>query len=451
MPSPNASSVAFTRRRLLGSLSAGVASAAAAGLAGCSALAADREPVPIPDATPGPDDWPATGYDAANTRYNADTMLPRSAPSPRWTRDFRFCHEPVVRGSRVVANAEDRTVGIRATDGEVVWRSESTPWGFERPTLGAERAYATGEDCVYGVDLDGGAEDWHGQPCHGANTQSGTVAGGRLYLEYGGYFSALDATGRVTWAARSDAQGSPAVVDDRAYLATAFTVEAVDLTATAREWPWEDRDDDEPAHASRESAIAWSVPPEPRSTGPRFYRSPAVSGETTYATAERGDRPGGELRALDLESGEERWTVASPPSRRPGEERPDAPDPVGEPVTPVVADDLVVTALGDRRLQAFRHDGTAAWTTELGREVTDLAGAGDALLAITHDRSVETTGAGHAALVALDLASGSRLWELGFEDHLDGLAVAAGTIYATVVTEREADGGVVGQRLLALG
>lgn len=440
-------SMELSRRAVL----RGVGAATPVGLAGCTALGDGPDPQPLPDATPGPDDWPTSGYDARNSRYNADAAPPRSEPTPRWTHDFRFCHEPMIRGTRVVLNAGDHTVGLRATDGKQVWQSDSEPWGYPTPTLGPKRAYVTGPECVFGVDLDTGEETWSGRPCHGANTASGTLANGRLYLEYGGYFSALDATGRVTWASPHDVQGSPAVVGDTAYVATVFTAAAVDLTAAASEWPWEDPDDDEPAHASERAATEWSVPADGRIAGPRVYRSPAVSGATVYVTVEREDRPGGELRALTRDTGEERWRVASPPESRPGGSSQDAPEPVSDPVAPVVTEDLVVTALGDRRLQAVTHGGESEWTQSLDREVIELAGAGETVLAIAHDRSVETTAPGHTTLAAFDLESGEWLWERAFEDHVEGLAVAGGTVYATVVTERQADGDVVGERLLALG
>jgi outer membrane protein assembly factor BamB len=418
-------------------------------LAGCLGFEFGSDPTPIPDATPGPDDWPTSGYDARNTRYNAGASPPRTTPDPRWTRNFRFCHEPVVRGEHVVLNADERTVGVRARDGHPLWRSTSEPWGFETPTLGAERAYVTGVDCAFGVDLADGRETWRGRPCHGANTASGTIADGRLYLEYGGYFSALDATGDVTWATARDARGSPAVADETGYVATAFSVAAVDLTTDPREWPWEDSDDDEPAHSSRDAVTEWAVPPEPRVTGPRFYRSPAVTDDTVYATAERENRPGGELRALARSDGEERWRIASPP--RSPSDRGAAPDPVGRPAAPVVTGDLVATSLGDRRVRALDHDGDVRWTADSPAHVVDLVGAGDRLVAVTHDRSVERTGVGHARITAFDIGTGERRWQVGFDDHVAGLAAAGETLYATRVTERDADGDVVSERLTALG
>jgi outer membrane protein assembly factor BamB len=440
-------SIQRSRRNFL----TGTAVCVTGGIAGCTVLAGGPDPEPLPDATPGVDDWPATGYDARNSRYNAGASPPRSKPTPQWTHDFPYCHKPFIRGTRVVLNAGDRTVGLRATDGEQVWRSDSKPWGFETPTLGPDRAYATGVDCVFGVDLDSGDETWHGQPCHGANTVSGMIANGRLYLEYGGYFSALDAAGRVTWASRHDAQGSPAVTEQTAYVTTVFTVAAVDLTATANEWPWEDRDDDEPAHATRSEATKWSVPSESRITGPRIRRSPAVSGASVYMTVERDDQPGGELRALTRDTGEERWAISSPPDRQPGEEPGTAPGPVGRPVAPVVTDDSVVTALGDRRLRALSHGGATAWTRALEHEITDVIGAGTTIIAATHDRSVETTAPEHTALRAFDLESGDRLWELTFKDHVEGLAAAGDTIYTTVVINRQEDGDIGDKRLVAFG
>lgn len=419
-------------------------------LAGCSSLTGSHTAQPLPEASHGAEDWPAAGFDARNTRHNAGARPPRSQPTPRWSTAFRACYPPLVRGTRVVLNAENRLIGLRAIDGEEVWRSSSEPWGFERPTLGADRAYVTGTDCVFGVDLETGTEDWHGRPCHGANTSTGTLADGRLYLEYGGYFSALDATGRVTWATRTDAQGSPAIDGDTAFVATVLTVEAIDLTAAAREWPWEDPDDDEPPHADRDAAIRWSVPPQSSVTGPRMLRSPAVNGETIYVTAERDDRPGGALRALERTTGEERWSVASPPDREPGEPPSNAPDPVGRPVPPVIADDLVIMSLGNRRVRAVTPDGKPVWRRAFDHEVTGLAAGGRTLIALTHDRSVETVAANHAALRAFDLQTGDPLWTRRFPDHLTGVAVAGGSVYVTAITERDDEGDIAGMRLLAL-
>lgn len=440
----------LSRRALL----AGV-TAVTTGLAGCSALSLGSDAESIPDATPDGDDWPMAGYDARNSRYNADASPPRDTPETRWAVEFAGCYRPLVRGDRVVCNAvieTDRiaTVGLDAEDGNRLWRSDSQPWGIEPPAVGSERAYVTGTDCVYGVDLDTGAETWYGQPCWGANTASGTLADGRLYLEHGGFFSALDAGGTPRWASQHDARGSPAVGGDRAYISTTLTVEAVDLTAPTREWPWEDRDDDEPPHAERERATDWSEPPDDSLVGPRFYHSPAVADGTVFVTADYRNRPGGELRALSRADGEERWRRSAPPRPAPGEESRSAPEPVGRPVAPVVTDDAVVTCLGDRQVHALDHAGTVRWTTTLSHDVRELVGAGETLLAAIHDRSVGRAGPGHAGIVALDRATGERLWSVSVPDHVDGLTVAGETVYARVVSDRQADGEPVPDRVIAL-
>jgi hypothetical protein len=43
-----------------------------------------------------------------------------------------------------------------------------------------------------------------------------------------------------------------------------------------------------------------------------------------------------------------------------------------------------------------------------------------------------------------------RRWTLEYEDHVENLAVAGGTVYVTRVVERDADGDVIRQELLAL-
>ncbi|WP_435095085.1 hypothetical protein [Halorubrum sp. N11] len=116
-----------------------------------------------------------------------------------------------------------------------------------------------------------------------------------------------------------------------------------------------------------------------------------------------------------------------------------------------MTDDSVVTALGDRRLRALTHVGATEWTRELDHEITDVIGADNTIIAATHDRSVETTAPEHAALRAFDLESGDQLWELTFEDHVESIAAAGGTIYTTVVIDRQEDGDVADKRLVAFG
>jgi len=127
-----------------------------------------------------------------------------------------------------------------------------------------------------------------------------------------------------------------------------------------------------------------------------------------YATLEYENRPGGELRALARNGGEERWAIAAPPQRQPGGSLEVAPDPVGKPAPPVVTPDLIVTALSDRRIQAVTHGGEAEWSVTMGRGVGELAGAGETLVVVTHDQSVEDTAPDHVTIKAFNPTDGSQ-------------------------------------------
>jgi outer membrane protein assembly factor BamB len=141
---------------------------------------------------------------------------------------------------------------------------------------------------------------------------------------------------------------------------------------------------------------------------------------------------------------------ATPPEREVGEEPESASGPVSDPVAPVVTGDLIVAALGDRRLRAVTRGGETEWTRTLDREVVDLVGGGGMVVAATHDPAVERTAPSHGRLAAFDIADGLRRWTLEYEDHVENHAVAGGTVYVTRVVERDADGDVIRQELLAL-
>ncbi|MFC4358088.1 PQQ-binding-like beta-propeller repeat protein [Halobium salinum] len=428
-----------SRRALLAGLGAG----GLAGLAGCSAgtlLEPDPDPVPVADATPGPDDWPLIGYDARNTRYNAGASPPTSAPEERWRTDLGWAMTPTVRGTRLVVVDYEGVTALRTTDGEVAWRAaegEQFVSNYVTPVLGAERVYYAGPRCVRGFDLTDGTESWRATPCRGANNYQPTVADGRVHMEHGGYLSAIDDAGRTTWASAHDARPGPAVVDGRAYVATAFTVKAVDLSAPVREplFEGDEAGDDHPATADRERATAWELPRVDPSM--RVWHSPAVVDGTVYAPL--SDLGAGRIVALDAETGDERWRFRA---ERGAED--------GWTTAPVVADDAVHFGADDGFVYRVGADGERRWRRDLSGHPWEVVGADEVLLVRSH-RHADAPDGRAGFLHALDLATGETRWRLGYDDELRGLSVAGGSVYASLVTERNDDGEILGTAVVALG
>lgn len=445
-----------SRRAAAATLATGVVGS----LAGCTGLSgvATRSHEPLPDATPASTDWPFLRYDARNTGWNDGAEPPTDEPSVRWSRDVGWGFTPLVRDGRVVVGTYDGIGVYRTDDGGRVWLAGPDP-NYREPSLGARRVYAPGnEGGVRGFDLATGEATWTQEHPIGANTDAPTVAGGKLVIDAGNV-GVYDATGTRTWSTYCANVGPiPAVVDGgrTAFVAPFDAVAALDLTAPAREWPWEDPDGEEPPRASRERAYRWSAgAPEAIA---RIRHSPTVldgvgdSGgrrgghRTVYALVERIGRA--TLRAHAPDTGERRWQFTAGEGENGGFATPTVTN--GERVF-FGADDGVVYAIPadgglpdpDGSSVAPRDEPVPEWSRAFDALPNRLAGAGRTLLVGTYRDG------GPTSLYALDAGSGRARWRVRYDDELRGLSAAGGTVYATVVTERDADGDIVGTTLYA--
>nr|WP_255457575.1 PQQ-binding-like beta-propeller repeat protein [Halorussus sp. JP-T4] len=114
--------------------------------------------------------------------------------------------------------------------------------------------------------------------------------------------------------------------------------------------------------------------------------------------------------------------------------------------TPPVCDgERVYAGCDDGRLYAVA-DGEAAWSRSLDRLPNRIAGAGDALFVGTYGGDGRPS-----SLSALDAATGETRWQIGYDDEVRGISVAGGTVYATVVTDRQPGGDITGTTVYAYG
>jgi outer membrane protein assembly factor BamB len=408
-----------SRRQLLAAASAG-----AAGLAGCTALADRPEPEPLADASPGSDDWPFLRYDSHNTGWNGGADPP-AEPTVRWSTDVGWGFTPLVRGTRVVLNSYEGVMGLRATDGEVVWTA-GEGGGYRQPGLGARRAFFPDSRCVRGFDLESGEETWRQRACDGANTAAPTVARGRLYME-ASYVVAFDAAGRATWAAYGDAMAAPTVAGDTAFADVAGELVALDLTVEPdRPAPW--AEPPERPVVDRERVRRWG---RPYRRG-RIRHSPTVHDGLVVVGQE--DIGQAALFAHDPEDGDRKWRF-----------RADTGENGGLFTAPVSDGERVYVGSDDGNLYAVT-DGEAVWTRSLDGLPNRVAGAGDTLLVGTY-----TGDEAPSSLYALAPATGESRWRVDYDDELRGLSAAGGSVYATVVTGRQDDGDIVSTTLYAYG
>jgi outer membrane protein assembly factor BamB len=96
------------------------------------------------------------------------------------------------------------------------------------------------------------------------------------------------------------------------------------------------------------------------------------------------------VTALDAETGEEEWAA-------------DLPESVDH--TPVLADDRLIVAAGDRLVAFESTDGSERWSTRLPRPVGDALTAGDSMVTVPLAGRIERPG-----IVAYATGDGEQLW-----------------------------------------
>jgi outer membrane protein assembly factor BamB len=418
-----------------------VAGLGALGLSGC--LARDLQPATDADATPtDPGNWPTFGADHGHTGSHPDGVGPaagRIAWSAIDDAPTVLCSPTVVDGTVYVGSAADAIDAFDAATGDRRWRFPTVDYVETAPTVVGGRVYAADSaGVVYAISTDG-EEVWRHETSRNLHSRALAVGDGRVYVgtagtmpavvsggtdeSKAGQVLALDAdTGDERWsfAGPPDWFSGPALGDGRVYVGNhTGALVALDPATGEAVWSWRPAGEGA-AHAGVLApptyadgtvyvgvhAAGWVVALDARTGSLEWRRdlqaenvksSPAVTAERVYVGAHR-------VRAVPAVAVVERTEAAttSTPSPTPSGTPTPAPGTYG-------------------RLYALdRADGRPVWVHETDHDFRSSP-------AVVGDRVY--VGGGDGAL-AVTRADGAPVWSVGFGDFVDSSpAVAGGRLY----------------------
>ncbi|UPV74689.1 PQQ-binding-like beta-propeller repeat protein [Halorussus limi] len=189
-------------------------------LAGCTATPNDPpksgvEELPDPDghAYGANGDWSSFGCNAGNTRAVGDGKAPTDGVTERWRVEVPQLrqHEPIAAGGRVYY-LSDGLRALDAADGSEAWRA---PEIRTLPLVRGETLYAGTTDGVVALDAPTGEPRWKRTLGEDVSVRApATYAGKRLYVPADETLFALDPeTGETDWSRQLFGRllGSPAV------------------------------------------------------------------------------------------------------------------------------------------------------------------------------------------------------------------------------------------------
>lgn len=384
----------LSRRHFLGTTGAIIT-----GLSGC----ATGSPAPEPT-----DDWPTWRHDAHRTGVS-DATGP-TAGEIAWKRSFESRPAPpVIAAETLVVGVDDKMVyGLARADGSIKWK-DSLLSGTRNPaTIVDDTAYVPARTGFYAYDLETGTEQWnveypapgkghlyHTPAAVGDSLYAGTTAftyhsdPNSIRFEYRrdqpSHTAALSITdGSERWSKTTGPSGRPpfvpAVANDTVFVGR-DKIYALDTDTGETRW----------THAPEDIA---------------FWRDPAVaSTEGLLVVPGERDEAGssGVLVAIDIETGREDWRVTS--------------DFV--PAPPALTDDTVFL-VGDHSAALDLQTGEARWTAHEDQIVA-------APPAITSDHIYVATAQG--SLHAVDITTGEPQWQVQIGPGLTGPAVSNGRLY----------------------
>ncbi|WP_208023509.1 PQQ-binding-like beta-propeller repeat protein [Halorussus pelagicus] len=352
-------------------------------------------------------DWPMARYDAAGTGYNPDAAGPKDGARVKWEREpdgfSGGTESPILLGDTLYATGQ-RLLALDAETGETRFGHEGSYWSS--PARAAAEAYDTDtlavstRRTVAGLNADGGVrlfdrefgvERWRGPRPKSALSFLTSVppvaVGGTVYavIPGTGQVVALDASsGRELWR-RSPGDGLQrlAVRNGRVfavhwpYRATAYDADTgerlwrTDLeeqmvlppTATGEGVLVPDRTGLTLLDAD-DGSVRWRADHDGNAT----EGAAAVADGAAYVQSNASEDS---LHALDLETGEERWSAA-----------------VGREGTPVVADGVVYARDHNDLVALDADDGTVRWRYDSRLPLSTPAVGDGVLYAVAHGRIV---------------------------------------------------------------
>jgi eukaryotic-like serine/threonine-protein kinase len=365
-----------TRRPILAVALLALAALVVAGVAGAYLLLQPK---------PAADNWPGFRGDAA--RNGLAVRGPIGNPVVDWQfhADGSIRHAIAISGDVALAPSDDGVLhALGVEDGAERWSFTATA-PMRAPFTAGDKVYvADGAGVIHAVMLSSGDAVWtSATPLNGPSEL--TVVGSKLYVGTSdGNVVGIDiTTGAETWR-QSLSPGSRAI---HAPAATESTV----VVAT-----------DDRYLAALDAAtgeIRWRI-----ETGDFDTGTPVIHGDVAYVGSGSENVANGQLVAYDLATGAERWRINAIHG------------------SPVVVGNVGYTgSVAGLATAIDLATGTELWRTTFDSNLRAPAVAGD-IVYLAYD--------GDRAVVALDRATGGRLWEY----RLDGpneccIAVARGRVF----------------------
>ncbi|RQG96540.1 outer membrane protein assembly factor BamB family protein [Natrarchaeobius chitinivorans] len=283
-----------TNRRTWLGLCAGTAGATI--LAGCSS---DEETTDDTDDTGTSDDgllefgsdsdgdWPMFGADLQNTGYQPDGDGPVDDVTVRWRLEGgdRFVSSPAIVDGIVYAGCRDGYLyAVDAETGEIEWATQLNQRVSSPPTVIDGVVYVSSHgvpDKIHALEADSGEQLWAEEL--GNSAHSPAPYGDVIYTYHSGWLIETDrtsGTSSVLFEGYSQTPTAPAIKDGVLFGGGRRSIVAHDLEQMERKWEFENENTEHMSNGT-----------------------PAVVDGTLYTGSTDS-----KLYALDVESGEEKWT-----------------------------------------------------------------------------------------------------------------------------------------------
>ncbi|WP_167837365.1 outer membrane protein assembly factor BamB family protein [Halosimplex halophilum] len=343
--------------------------------------------------------WPQPHYDARNSAYTPNTVVPDTEPGRLWTFgvDAELETEPVVAGgSAFVVPRDDVLYAVSLREGTERWRFDPDAPIFTAPAVADGTVYvAPNNGQVRALAVEDGTERWAVNPGRSVNPQV-TVADGTVYVVtyYGNVYALSASDGEQQWTASLDERVAtrPPVGDGALYVSTqSGNVHALATADGSERWRFET--DSEYMFTEPTVGDGTVYVPVGRVDGGSYYyalstddgserwrlerssgsldMSPAVTDDTVYLQDVKG------ITARSPADGSERWTGSVE----------------GEATAVAVTESAVVVGGAGDVVTAFaRSDGSVRWRREVGGTTAPVAVAGGVVYVASGNRGLVALG-----------------------------------------------------------